>query len=93
MRDGWTALQYAAMNGYSQIVILLKQSGADINTLDKLDRNCWHWAARFNNHKMAQILLDLECDQNQMDIDNKTPQQIAFIYESKDVIDIFEGVA
>ena len=42
---------------------------------------------------MAQILLDLECDQNQMDIDNKTPQQIAFIYESKDVIDIFEGVA
>ena len=59
MHDGWTALAYAAMNGFCSIVEVLHKHGADINTKDRLQRNPFHWAARFDNTRVAKKLLDL----------------------------------
>ena len=60
MADGWTALHYASMNGFARIVeYLVKEGGADVNVQDRLFRNALHWAARFNNTKMAEVLLKL----------------------------------
>ena len=82
MKDGWTALLYAAINGFCIIVELLAKNGANIDSYDNLKRNSLHWAARFNNTKMAKTLMDLKCDKTRVDIDKKTPIQIAYIYEN-----------
>ena len=37
--------------------------------------------------------MDLNCSLTRTDVDNKTPIDIARIYESFDVIDVIEGVA
>lgn len=77
MQDGWTALAYAAMNGFSDVVIYLSKNGAKVDTYDKSHRSPFHWAARFNNVKMAKVLLELKCKHVTTDVDMKTPEQIA----------------
>ena len=58
MKDGWTALMYASMNGYSWIVdYLVKECDAEINILDRNEKNALHWAARFNNEKVVEKLI------------------------------------
>jgi len=57
MKDGWSALTYGVLNGHLSIVSLLLKEGADVNKLDKFHRNPLHWACRFNNIKIADVLL------------------------------------
>jgi ankyrin repeat protein len=57
MADGWTALHYAAMNGFCSIVEYLIKNGANIDASDRLHRSALHWACRFNNVKMVKLLL------------------------------------
>ena len=86
MQDGWTALAYAAMNGFSEIVIFLSKNGAKVDTNDKCHRSPFHWAARFNNVKMAKVLLELKCKHNTTDVDMKTPEDIAKFYNNIEIL-------
>ena len=70
MLDGWTAVQYASMNGFANIVELLAVSGnADINIADRFHRNALHWACRFNNCRLIEVLLKLGIKWDITDID------------------------
>ena len=54
MKDGWTALMYATINGNCSIVSwLIKSAEADVNTTDRLGRTCLHWSARYNNNRLT----------------------------------------
>jgi ankyrin repeat protein len=57
MLDGWSAMLYAAMNGFCSIVEYLIKHGANIDNSDRLHRSALHWACRFNNIKMTLLLL------------------------------------
>ena len=85
MKDGWTALMYAAMNGYSSIVnFLVTKCEADINIVDRLGRNALHWASRYNNKKVVEMLLKLKVSFDELDIEKNNPIDIAKIYNSTD---------
>jgi len=78
MKDGWTTLMYASMNAYAPVIEYLLEVGkANVNTVDRLHKTCLHWAARFNNVKVAQILLDYNAKWDMTDIDGFTPIDIA----------------
>lgn len=51
--DGWTALCFAAMNGFNASIEMLIKHGAKVDTFDKFKRSPFHWASRFNNPKIA----------------------------------------
>lgn len=59
MIDGWTALHYAALNGYTRSVEFLVEWGANIDALDKFKRTALHWATRFDNQVVVSWLLHL----------------------------------
>ena len=77
MKDGWTALMYACFNGFSEIIHLLVKHGANINVTDRNHMSCIHWAARFNNVKVAKILLELGIKYTESDIDGLIPSSLA----------------
>lgn len=56
--DGWTALMLASHNGYTSIVDMLIKKKAELNHCDRLERNSLHYAARYNNIKMALYLIN-----------------------------------
>jgi len=57
-KDGWSALMYASMNGFCNIVeFLLEETEININKTDRLFKNPLHYAARFNNLKMIDLLV------------------------------------
>ena len=58
MKDGWTALMYASMNGYSWIIdYIIRELDANVNVIDRNKKNALHWAARFNNVKVVEMLI------------------------------------
>jgi ankyrin repeat protein len=85
MNDGWTALSYAAMNGFCSAVELLAKNGADVNATDRNLRSPFHWAARFNNIKVATLLLKLGCKHGTTDREMQTPAQIAKLYGNREL--------
>ena len=84
MADGWTALHYAAMNGFANIVDLLVQSGADVNCTDKFHRNALHWACRFNNLRMMEKLLNHDIRHDYSDIEKQTPMDLSVRFQNKE---------
>ena len=78
MKDGWTALHYASMNGYAPVIeYLLTEGHADVNATDRLFKTCLHWAARFNNVKVAHLLLEASAKPDMTDIEGYTPTEVA----------------
>eukprot|EP00347_Sterkiella_histriomuscorum_P017290 403349951 len=57
--DGWSALQYASINGFISAIEVLHRFGASMNIVDKLKRSALHWACKFNQLEVAQVLLRL----------------------------------
>ena len=55
-KDGWTALFYAAHNGWMLIFNLLVNppNSASIFTYDRLGRSILHYGARFNNMRIVE---------------------------------------
>lgn len=49
MADGWTALFYSCFNNFHELTLILLNSGADPNKMDRLIRTPLHYAARYNN--------------------------------------------
>ena len=84
MKDGWSALMYACINNFSLVVNFLLEHGADINTTDRLFRNPMHWVCRYQNIKIANILLNDEYKLNleQTDMDMMIPIDIARHYHN-----------
>ena len=70
MKDGWTALMYASMNGFASIVdALVEECDADVDVLDRLRKNALHWAARYDNRRVVEQLLLLKITSDQVDVE------------------------
>ena len=91
MADGWTAMQYATMNGFKQIAEYLIKNGADVNTSDRLHRSALHWACRFNNVKILEMLLAKNIKTETTDIEMQTPLDLATRYNNKDCMEILSA--
>ena len=88
-KDGWSAVQFAAINSFVSIVeFLVKEMGADVNTLDKNNRSMLHWACRYGNEKLVEALLKLDIKYNNYDIENKDPMDIAEQNKQMTTIDV-----
>ena len=89
--DEWTALQYAAMNGQISIVKFLLGKGADINTKDKMERTPLHWACRFNNEKVTELLVEYKpLDPKAEDKEHNTPLDLANRFNKKECYEILK---
>ena len=88
MIDGWTALHYASMNGFANIVeLLVKEGDANVNEMDRFQRNALHWACRFNSLRLIEKLLQLKCRYEMKDIEQQTPLDICRIYHHDEAED------
>ena len=88
--DGWTSVCFAAMNGFCASIEMLVKHGAKVDTFDKFGRTPFHWAVRFGNAKVADLLLKLECNHNSKDLDGQTPYDLAEIHKHYEVIEVIE---
>ena len=89
--DGWTALQYAVINGFGTIAeLLVTEGGADINCVDRLFRSPLHWACRFNSPKLVERLLKLGIRYSLTDIEGKQALDLAEIYKCVEAHEILE---
>ena len=69
---------YASMNGFACVVdYLVKECRADLNVVDRIGKNALHWAARFNNKKVVEKLLELKIEYDKVDDEGLTPMRIA----------------
>lgn len=69
--DGWSAFMYAACNGYLNTCEYMHQTmDVNIDAEDKFKRTALHWAARFNNPKVTQMLLEFNANFNALDVEN-----------------------
>ena len=51
--DGWTAMTYAAVNGFTNTVDYLGNTvKVNMHTTDRFKRTAIHWAARYDNVPM-----------------------------------------
>lgn len=85
MVDGWCALHYATMNGFANIVeLLVKEGEAEINILDRFQRNALHWACRFNSQRLIDKLLQLGIRYEMKDVEQQTPLDLCRLYNHHD---------
>lgn len=64
-KDGWSAVQFAAINSFISIVeFMVKEMGADVNTVDRNNRSMLHWASRYGNAKLTDALLKMDIKYN-----------------------------
>ena len=57
--DGWTAFIYASINGFLNTIRYLSTQQVNIHVHDRTKRTALHWAARFNNIQVVELLLEL----------------------------------
>ena len=81
--DGWTAFSYATINGFLNTITFLAENKANIHTSDRIKRTALHWAARFNNTKVVQLLLNLGLSYQALDYESMTPQDLCQVHESR----------
>lgn len=48
LQDGWSAVHYAALNGFLSGIEAIHRKGATLTILDKLRRTPLHWACKYN---------------------------------------------
>jgi ankyrin repeat protein len=88
-KDGWSAVQFAAINSHVSIVeFLVKEMGADINTVDRNNRSMLHWACRYGNDKLTESLLKMDIKYNLHDVEKKIPMDIAEIHKQVNCIEV-----
>ena len=69
--DGWTAFMYAACNGYlNTCAYMYSTINVNINSEDKFRRTALHWAARFNNPKVIEMLIQFNANTTLLDVEN-----------------------
>lgn len=84
-KDDWTAFNYACLNGFlATIQFLANQQYVDIHSKDRVLRNSLHWAARFNNVKVVELLLKLNLRIDAVDRENMTAIDLCRVHNSND---------
>lgn len=63
-QDGWSALHWAAKNGYDTILQELLKSNADVNICNKNGNTALHKAARFGHLGAVTLLAKAGVDLN-----------------------------
>ena len=87
--DGWTAFTYASINGYVNTVEFLANTvKVNIHTTDRFRRTAIHWAARYNNVSVFELLLSLGLNYQALDCESMTPMELAKAFNADDIVDI-----
>ena len=71
--DEWSAFSYACINGFLNTIEYLASKKVNIHTSDRNKRTALHWAVRFDNAKVTELLLNLNMNHQAHDIEGKTP--------------------
>ena len=77
LKNGYSLLHYAAMNGSHLIVEELLKRGAIINAIDNHKSTALHIGARQNCKDVVAVLLEYEADLEVQDENNQTPLHVA----------------
>lgn len=86
----WTALHYAAVEGYTYSVQLLVDYGADSNAQDTEGQTPLHVAADTGGLRMCQAMLERgPADPNITDNEGDTPLHVALRYNTVEVVQLF----
>ena len=87
--DGWTALTYASINGFTNTVEFLAETiKVNLHTSDRFKRTAVHWAARYNNVSMFQLLLRLGLNHQALDIEAMSPMELAKAFNADGIIKV-----
>jgi ankyrin repeat protein len=65
---GWTALNFAAFAGHTDVVRLLVDAGSPVNKRDKDGTTALMWAAQYNHGPATQLLLEVGADVNNQEV-------------------------
>jgi ankyrin repeat protein/beta-lactamase regulating signal transducer with metallopeptidase domain len=85
---GWTALMEAAKKGNAEIVKLLLEHGADLESRSKEGRTALWIAVYYGNSEVIKVLLAHNVDINTKDNDGYTPLIAAIINNQTDAADV-----
>ena len=80
-------LQAVKFNNYEFVKSLLKKNVNYLFTIDYFGQTAYHWAAKFSDYKMMEILLSFGKHHNQKDFKGRTPIYLAAINNNKDMCD------
>ena len=83
-QDGWTAFTYASINCFLNTIQYLAEKRVNIHTSDRIKRNALHWACRFNNDRVVQLLLKLGLNLDAYDYEKKKPLDLCKIHFSEE---------
>jgi len=87
---GDTPLHSATQWGREEIVKLLLDNGAEVNTENQRGQTALHYACVFRNKEIAEMLLDAGADANAKDNDGHTPLGLALSPKGAPAKDIIE---
>ncbi|KAJ5627149.1 hypothetical protein N7528_004576 [Penicillium herquei] len=87
-----TALSFAAQEGHSDVVKLLLENGATIDSKDAFQQTPLSFAAEEDHLDVVKLLLEKGADRDSRDIDQRTPLLIAARRGYSDLVDLFLGV-
>ena len=84
--DDWTPLHYSCYEGHEDLVELLLQNGANVNTITKFKRNSLHIATLRGYLPVIKILYKFKIDFNTIDNEGNTSLHFAAEAGHKDII-------
>lgn len=87
--NGWTALQWAAVQGNLDIITYLVKKGANINSVAETNNNATPLilALMFHHKNAAKLLIDLGADVNKKDSKELSPLDYAIYLNDNDLLD------
>ena len=83
-QDGWTAFNYACINGFLNTIQFLYDKGVNVHTSDRIRRTSLHWAAKFNNYQVVELLLKLNLSLAKRDRAEMTPQEVCLKHGARE---------
>ena len=84
-----TALHYATSTGQGQIIALLLQNGADINSKDANLQTPLHYVAQIGSAALAKFFIGQKADPNAKDKQGRIPLHYAVAQGSLDAANVF----